>query len=145
MSTPDPAERLGKLFVLEITRILDDLELRRDFLLQIWGRHRDRGPLIDTIFSRWQTLGFDDLVLLDSDLMVVLDSFYRELDELKLIFGFTEAMPTSLGDIYDWRFARLAILADEAIERLGGPPERPKLPSFDDFLASQNSGSSANE
>ena len=139
MDLPELTERQKKLFVLEITRIMEDLEFRRDLLLEIWGRHRDRGPMIDTVFSRWSTLGFDDLALLDSELMVVLDAYYRELEELKLLFGYTEAMPTSLGELYDWRFERLSIVAKDVIDKLGGPPERPELPSFDDFLAKQES------
>lgn len=121
----DLPDRLRRLIALEIDRIVEDLELRREFLLDIWSRHRDRGPLLDTIFARWRTLAMSDLALVDVDAVVACEAFYRELDELRLYFMFTEDMPTTMGERYAEALTRVAAYGALAVQLLGGAPERP--------------------
>jgi hypothetical protein len=118
-------ERLRRLLALEIARILDDLESRRTFLLEVWSRHRDRGPLLDTVFSRWRTLSMTDLALIDSDAIVACDAFYRDLEELRLYFQFTQDMPTTLDVQYENAVEHIAASGALAVQLLGGAPERP--------------------
>lgn len=121
----DRAEKLRKLLALEISRIIEDLELRRDVLVELWGRTRDRGMFIDTVFSRWATLGFPDLLDLETDQVAAVDTFYRELHDLRFYFRFTEDMPAHLLDTYDLALRRLGAYGEHALEQLGGAPERP--------------------
>lgn len=123
----EKAERVAYNLALEIARIVDDLESRERFLIEMWGRHRDRGPFLDTIHSRYATLGFPELALLDTDATAKVDEFYRELEEFRLYCRFTEDMPTSLAESYRWQLQRLVAYAEQAVEALGGPPERPLL------------------
>ncbi|MEQ1501892.1 MAG: hypothetical protein ABMB14_06660 [Myxococcota bacterium] len=118
-------ERLRRLLAIEIERIAEDLEIRRGFLVEIWSRHRDRGPLLDTIFSRWRTLALADLALIDADAVVACEAFYRELDELRLYFQFTQDMPTTLDERFAEAYRRIAAYAELAVRLLGGAPERP--------------------
>lgn len=123
--TGQRAERIRKLLALEISRIVEDLDVRRDFLLQMWSAHRKREPFLDTIHSRWNTLDFPMLSELEPEEVVVVESFYRELDEFRLYISFTQDMPTTLGDRYDEMLLRVAAYGDLALECLGGAPERP--------------------
>jgi len=127
----DFPERLRRLLALEIARIVEDLEAREEFLVEIWSRHRDRGPFIDTLHTRWRTLTLPDMATLDGEVLVALESFYRELDDLAMYFRFTQDMPTTLADTYRDGLRRLAAYAKIAIEALGGVPPRP-LVEFDD-------------
>lgn len=121
----DRAEKLAKLLALEISRIIEDLELRREVLIELWGRTRDRGMFIDTVFSRWATLGFPDLLALETEQVTAVDTFYRELHELRFYFRFTEDMPAHMLDTYDLALRRLGAYGELALEALGGAPERP--------------------
>ena len=57
--------RLERLLALEVRRVVEDLRGRRDLLLHVWGKHRARKPLIETIFTRWTTVGMPDLAQLE--------------------------------------------------------------------------------
>lgn len=119
------SQRLRRLIALEIDRLLDDLERRRDFLIDVWGHHRARAPFLETTFSRWTTLGFQDLALLDVIELDLVTAFYRELDDLRLYLAHTADMPRALTLRYDASLARLGRIGDEALGALGGAPSPP--------------------
>ncbi len=121
----DLPERLRRLLAMEIDRIVEDLELRRDFLLDVWSRHRDRGPFVDTVFSRWTTLSLTDLALIEPEAIESAEAFYRELEDFRLYMRFTQDMPTTLAERYDLSLKHIAAYGALAIERLGGAPELP--------------------
>lgn len=127
LTEQERAERVHTLVAMEIARIVDDLEVREMFLLDMWGRHRDRGPFLDTIASRWTSLGFRELSLLDVDTVLKVEEFYRELDEFRLYMRFTEDMPASLASSFRWQLVRLRGYGEQAVDALGGVPERPVL------------------
>src|SRR5687768_18088630 len=112
----DLPERLRRLLAMEIDRVVEDLEVRREFLLEMWSRHRDRGPFLDTVFTRWRTLSMTDLALVDTDAMVACEAFYRELDELKLYFQFTQDMPTTMDDRYREALVRISAYGALAVQ-----------------------------
>ncbi|MCB9674293.1 MAG: hypothetical protein H6737_04200 [Alphaproteobacteria bacterium] len=127
LTDQERAERVAILVATEIARIVDDLEDRQQFLLDLWGRHRERGPFLDTIFSRFSSLTFRELALLEPDLILKVQEFYRELEDFRMYLLFTEAMPTTMGEAYRWQLRRLKAYAEQAIDALGGEPERPVL------------------
>ncbi len=118
-------DRVRSLLVLEIRRLVQDLEARRDLLVRIWGKHRARAPFLDSSFTRWKTLGFSELAVLDPAEIEPLDAFYRELSNLQLYLAWTEDMPRQLSLIYDQSMARLRPLAEQALTALGEPPLEP--------------------
>jgi hypothetical protein len=128
----DLALRLRKLLALEIDRIVDDLSLREEWLVDTWSRHRDRGPFLDTVFSRYRTLTMTDLTLVDTDAVVACEAFYRELEELRQYFRFTQDMPATLGDHLRDGVRRMEAYGRLAIDALGGAPPRPVLDWDDD-------------
>ncbi len=127
MDEPVRRSRLRRLIALEIDRVLDDLERRRDFLIEVWGHHRARAPFLDSTFSRFRTLGMQDLVLLDVVELDLVSAFYRELGDLRLYLGHTEDMPRALTVRYDASLVRLQRLGDEALGALGGAPSPPVI------------------
>lgn len=134
MSTIPPAAdavdieaRLKALLGMEICRIVEDLENRETWLVELWSRHRDRGPFLDSVFSRWKNLDIRDLMLLDTETVASVEEFYRELDEFRLYLSFTQDMPTALSDQYTEFLQRLAAYGAQAIASLGGAPERPLI------------------
>ena len=124
-------ERLRRLLALEVERIVEDLEAREAMLVDIWSRHRDRGPFLDTLHTRWRSLSLPDMATLHGDQLVALESFYRELDDLTMYFRFTQDMPTTLSDVYSDGLRRLQAYGQIALDALGGAPPRP-LVAFDD-------------
>lgn len=120
-------ERLRRLIAMEIDRIVEDLDVRRAFLVDVWSRHRDRGPFLDTVFSRWRTIALTDLALIEHDAMVACEAFYRELDELRLYFQYTQDMPSTLDEQYAKALVRIVEYGALALSALGGAPERPVL------------------
>ena len=121
------SDRLRSLLAMEIARIVDDLELRRDFLVRMWSKHRDRKPFLDTIFNRWKTVGFPDLTELDPSEVAAVDGFFRKVDEFRLYVSYTQDMPTTLTERYDFMVPRLRAWGEQAIDALGGAPERPEV------------------
>jgi hypothetical protein len=128
-------ERLRNLLAMEIDRIATDLEWRQRWLLELWSRHRDRGPFLDTIFSRWRTLSMADLALIDLEAMTACEAFHHELDELRLYFQFTQDMPTTMEAQYAEAVRRIRAFANLAIQLLGGVPNKP-IVDFDTARAS---------
>ncbi|MBX2796069.1 MAG: hypothetical protein KTR31_00330 [Myxococcales bacterium] len=124
-------ERLRRLIAMEVDRIVSDLAARRDFLLDTWSRHRDRGPFLDTIFARWRTLSMTDLGLVEAEAMAACEAFHRELEDFRLYMQFTQDMPATLAERYDLALEHISAYGALAIERLGGAPELPVF-SFDD-------------
>ncbi len=117
--------RLQRLLALEVHRIMDDLSMREEWLVDTWNRHRDRGPFLDTIFSRYRTLTMTDLALLDSGALLACEAFYRELEALRLYFRFTQDMPATLADRYRESLRRIHAYGQMALDALGGAPEQP--------------------
>ena len=121
------ADRLRQLLALEISRIVSDFEIRKDFLAFVWSAHRDRRPFLDTVFSRWTTVGFPDLALLTTEEVAAVDTFFSEVEDFRLYISYTNDMPVALADHYDWMAKRMRAYGENAIDLLGGEPERPDL------------------
>lgn len=121
------AERVRTLIALEVARIARDLEERTDYLVQLWSRQRTREPFLQTMFSRWSTVSFSDLVELTSETVERLEAFYEELESFRMYIRYTEDMPVTLRERYEARLARLVRAADGALEALGGAPVRPSV------------------
>lgn len=126
------AERLQRLLVLEVRRVVEDLAARRELLLMVWGKHRARAPFLETTHSRWTTLGFVDLGELEPHQIEALDAFHRELDALRLYLAWTEDMPRNLALRYDMSLATLRTLSGQALTALGEAPLEPAALPWDE-------------
>ena len=124
-SPPDPdreerSQRLRRLLLLEIRRILEDLEAREALLLELWGRERIRAPFLETAFSRYRSLGFPDLMLLGIPEVEALERFARELDDLRFYFAYTQDMPQAVRAVFRGALVRLQEAGRNAMSALGG-------------------------
>lgn len=127
----DLPERLRQLIAMEVDRLLLDLTTRREFLLDAWSRHRDRGPFIDTLFTRWNTLSMADLALIDANAMAACEAFHREVEDFRLYMRFTQDMPATLAERFDTALEHIRVYGEFALEQLGGAPVLPIF-EFDD-------------
>ncbi len=116
---PERTLRLRTLLALEVFRTADDLQRRRDLLVEIWGAQRARAPMLDTVFARYRSLAMGELLLLDVDEILAVERFYRELDELRFYLAHTEDMPRALAVVLDSSLVRLRAAAREARAALG--------------------------
>ena len=115
----DRAERFTLLFALEVQRIVRHLDQRMPMLVKLWSRHRAREPFLETLFTRWRTLGFHDLALIEESAHVPLERFYELVDDLRHYIAYTEDMPVTLGDAVEVELNRLRAAAEEALLALG--------------------------
>lgn len=119
-------DSLETVIALEVLRIVEDIGHRREFLVEVWSRHRTRAPLLDTLFTRWKTLAFHELKGLDKETVILLDAFHREVERLRMYLGFTEDMPATLDTRIGVMHERLTELGTKVIDALGGAPDRPE-------------------
>ncbi len=119
MLSPD---RLIGLVALEIRRLVEDIDRRAELLVEIWARYRSRKPFLDTTFARWTTLGFPELALLEPEQLDALETFYRELDELRLYVAYTEDMPQAMENTLRGAVVRLKSKGSAALIVLGQRP-----------------------
>lgn len=120
-------KRLRAMLALEIAQIVEDLDCRRELLLDWWSKHRDRTPFLETLFTRWKSLGFIELAAIETEQLVVLHAFYHEVEEFRMYFAYTQDMPVALSEEYDQRLFYLNELSTQAIACLGGVPPRPMV------------------
>jgi len=119
MSGEDRKDRLIRLFVLEITRIMRHFSERREFLVHAWSRYRAREPFAETLFHRYRTVAATDLLLLDLAHLDGVEAFYEAVDEIAMYFRYTEDMPVTLGDRYEEEAERLREVGVQALLALG--------------------------
>lgn len=123
--------RLSWLLELEVSRLVEDVRMRRNLLLTVWSRMRKRGPLVRTLGSRYETIPAEDLMLLPGEVLTLVDHFYRLVDEFRLYLETTEDMPRTLLEQYDMYMEQLENVAPplvDALRRLGGREEREQPP-----------------
>ena len=113
---------VSSLLALEIQRVVEDVDERRELLVRLWGMHRDRWPLAQTAFSRWKTLRSEQLDQLAPDVVVRVDAFYAALEDWLTYLETTEDMPLHLD--WNWRqhHTQLAVTGRRALEVLDPPP-----------------------
>lgn len=122
-ATPPRSQRVRLLLALEVARIPRDLEVRLEFLVQVWSRHRRREVFLDTVFSRWRTVAFGDLVELDEATIALVQRFYDELEAFRTYVSYTEDMPQTLREQVTVLTRRLRRASEPALEALGGLPK----------------------
>lgn len=116
--TLDKEIRLVLLLKLEINRIIDDINTKKDILYKLWSKERTREPLISVLKSRFYDLSFTDLMFLEKDLNVELDRFYRALSDFKFYVTYTEDMPQTMKNTFNMHFKSLNLLAIKLLNNL---------------------------
>lgn len=111
-------ERLAALLLREIDRIVFDLGFRKDMLFRLWSKHRTRQPLLQTLRSKYFELSARDLVCFPTEIIRMLDGFYRLLDSFIFYVSYTEDMPQALSAKFDSFLEELRGLSGPLLEDL---------------------------
>jgi len=97
---PTRADRLRHLLALEVLRVMEDVSARRHLIVKVWSVHRHRWPMEEAAFSRWTTLRWPELSLLEMEESLALDAFYRALENFRGYVRRTRDMPLHLEEQY---------------------------------------------
>jgi hypothetical protein len=87
--------------------------------VKIWSRHRAREPMLDTLFTRWNTLNFSDLALIETEAHAPLERFYEVVDDLRHYAAYTADMPATLGEQLEEGLEQLVEHGEIALAALG--------------------------
>lgn len=124
MSAPSAspeAERVRHLVRLDARLLVERFTGRRDDMVVIFSRQRDRDALIEPVHSLLPTLRFGDLVVLEPREQEAVLRFAAVVEELRWYLRYTDHMPGALTDaLEDYRRA-LVLAHDQLVLSLAEP------------------------
>lgn len=112
---PSEKERIRNLIALDAAGLMLRLEERKDQMIAMFSRHREREPLLTPLRSWVPSASFQELVLLSPEQQAAVTAFYEALDGLRWYFRYTNDMPGTAQQIFAHHRKTLA----EAYEGLG--------------------------
>ena len=86
-------ERIRNLIALDAQGVMARLEQRKDEMIAMFSRHRDREPLLSPLRSWVPSASFQEIVLLGPEQQAAVAAFYETLDSLSWYFRYTSDMP----------------------------------------------------
>jgi hypothetical protein len=141
----DAAARIRHLIALDATNVVRHLGKRREEMVSLFSRLRDREPMLLTVRSWFESVDFEALVTLHPDEQRAVNDFHHVLGELRWYLRYTEDMPSTvrtivtqharaleaeyvklisvLGDVA----AEAKVVVDAEVVREPPPPELPAL------------------
>ncbi len=87
--------RLLLLIKLDAEHLMERIELRFSDYMGTWALKRIRTHFLDVFKNRYSDLNMNDLRLFSQELIVALDKFYQEVDDLNWYLNHTEDMPAT--------------------------------------------------
>jgi len=115
------AVRIKNLIALDAGNVVRRLEARREEMVALFSRLRDREPLLSTINTWFRTVGFGDLAQLELGEQAAVNQFYECLDELRWYFTYTEDMPSTAHQTLNTLQRRLQECHGLLLSALGPP------------------------
>ncbi|NNB86686.1 hypothetical protein HJC10_19955 [Corallococcus exiguus] len=113
--------RVRNLLALDAAGIMRRLAARREDMFLLFSRLRSRGPLVETVASRYADGAFAQLIHLTEQEQAVVDHFYGRLDELRWYFTYTEDMPGTAHQTFNSLHRRLEESYRLFVDTLGLP------------------------
>lgn len=110
--------RVAHLIHEDASQLIDTVTFRLSMLLELWSKHRAREPLLRSLHTRYFEVPASELLLLDERTFTLAQSFYIQLDELRLYLEYTEDMVNTLEDNFRVHFKRMTEIAEELLPRL---------------------------
>jgi hypothetical protein len=131
-------ERIRNLIALDADALMVRLDERKDEMIAMFSRHRDREPLLSPLRSWVPSASFQEIVLLAPAQQGAVAHFYEELDALRWYFRYTADMPGTALQIFAHHRKRL-VLAYEGLKDAIGPaqPVPPSAPEAPPVLADE--------
>lgn len=113
------ADRIRHLIALDATAVQRRLLDRREEMVEVFSRQRDRDALLLPIRSVFQTMRFGDLALLPIADQRAVHGFHEALDDLHWYLRYTVDMPGTLEQRLQHFLRRLTIAFDALVARFG--------------------------
>ena len=95
----DPASRIRHLIALDATNVMRRLGARREQMVSLFSRLRDREPMLSAVRSWFETIAFDALASLHPEEQRAVNDFHHVLGELRWYLRYTEDMPSTVRTI----------------------------------------------
>ncbi|MFT3837275.1 MAG: hypothetical protein QM723_09800 [Myxococcaceae bacterium] len=118
----DQQARIRHLIALDARNVMKRLASRRDEMVQLFSRLRDREPLLVAVHTWFVTITFSELSILEPPEQNAVASFYELLADLRWYLQYTQDMPGKLQQRLDQHLKEL----DERYRELTasiGPPD----------------------
>jgi len=112
-------ERIRNLIALDAEGLMGRLADRKDEMIAMFSRHREREPLLSPLRSWVPSASFQEIVLLAPEQQGAVARFYEELDGLRWYFRYTNDMPGTAQQVFDHRLRKLAAAYRELRESIG--------------------------
>ncbi|MEI8347638.1 MAG: hypothetical protein WCG27_09220 [Pseudomonadota bacterium] len=94
-------EKVLLILKLDARAVYERIKYRRDDYLAIFSQRRTRTHFHEIFHRRFREVKVEDLKSCSKDLIVALDQFYREVDEIAWYMLNTEDMPSALATRVD--------------------------------------------
>jgi hypothetical protein len=119
-------ERIRNLIALDAYGVMKRLAERKDEMIAMFSRHREREPLLTPLRSWVPSASFSELALLPPEQQAAVARFYEELDSLRWYFRYTSDMPGTALLIFAHHRKRLWEAYEGLKGALGPPRPLPK-------------------
>jgi hypothetical protein len=86
-------QRIRSLIALDASNVMARLTRRREEMVSLFSRLRDRGPLLAALECWFSTVTFAELSALEPEEQGAVSQFYELLSELRWYARYTEDMP----------------------------------------------------
>lgn len=126
----DQQVRIRHLIALDARNVMKRLASRRDEMVQLFSRLRDREPLLVAVHTWFVTITFGELSILEPHEQNAVSAFYELLADLRWYLQYTQDMPQKLQQRLDQHLKEL----DERYRELTaaiGPPDAKGGPVVD--------------
>ena len=124
----DVGARVRHLISLDASNVMKRLAARREEMISLFSRLRDRQPMLTTLQSWFVTVRFTELVELDLREQASVNAFHECLDEMRWYFTYTEDMPSTAQTTLLLMLKKLD-LAYALLLTAVGPPAPPEGPT----------------
>jgi len=119
-------ERIRNLIALDARGLMQRLAERKDEMIAMFSRHREREPLLTPLRSWVPSASFQEIVVLSPEQQAAVARFYEELDALRWYFRYTSDMPGTAQQIFGHHRKRLGEAYAGLDEALGPAKPPPK-------------------
>ncbi len=117
----DQSARIRHLIALDAANVMKRLAARRDEMITLFSRLRDREPLLVAVHSWFVTITFGELAVLDPAEQKAVSIFYEALAELRWYLQYTQDMPGKLQQHLDQHLRDLDTRYRELTVAIGPP------------------------
>lgn len=128
--TDDAAARIRHLIALDATNVMRRLAARREEMVALFSRLRDREPMLETVRSWFGSVTVGELATLSVVEQSCVNSFYESLAELRWYLRYTEDMPGTVQKTAGQHQRQLTEAYSRLIAALG-PPSADGAPVVD--------------